>query len=325
MPFEVRVDCPSCAVEGTRIEMWEPEAPSCRLGVPQEVRCRLCGHAAEGQVADVESPAPGTGCPACGSTLDDAMRDARRCAACGTHATLVERSSARSFGDRTELEAALDSWAREEGLGSARDLLDAYFVLPTLEEVFAAMGRGEPVETTFDVADWLFSGGGAGGAAAGEPAIVMRQEEEAPATQRTQLPASSRRASGPREELLAIASVAAADGEASMDDQAVLQRAAERRGMPPLGPEDVRVWRANEIEPPPTLVDRERVLEEMFQMGWADGQMDESELRVIRDFARAWGIDPERLREWTELYSFGDANRFERWFRRIGLFLFPAR
>jgi hypothetical protein len=63
----------------------------------------------------------------------------------------------------------------------------------------------------------------------------------------------------------------------------------------------------------------------MFQMAMSDGQMDESEIRVIRGFSRAWGIDPERLEEWTDLYSFGDSGRFERWFRRIGLFLFPPR
>ncbi|MBX3216042.1 MAG: TerB family tellurite resistance protein [Labilithrix sp.] len=325
MAFEVRVDCPSCAVEGTRIETWVAETPSCRLGLPESVRCRLCGHTADGRVTGAEAAAPGDGCPGCGSALDEAIREAHRCPFCGAHAILVDRLAPRGLTERAALEAALDTWAREEGLGSAHDLVDAYFVLPSLSEVLDAIGRGERVETTFDVADYLFSGGGAGGAAAGEPAVMMRQDDEAPATQRNPLPASLRRIGGPREELLAIASVAAADGEASADDQAVLLRAADKRGMPPLSADDVRVWRPNEIDPPPTLVDRERVLEEMFQMGWADGQMDESELRVIRDYARAWGIDPERLREWTELYSFGDSNVLERWFRRIGLFIFPAK
>ncbi len=324
MAFEVRVDCPSCTVEGTRIETWKNESPCCRLGVPESVHCRLCGHAADGQVVGVETCAPGEGCPGCGTPLDDAIREARRCPFCGTHAVLVDRTPPRTFADHGELERVLDAWAREEGLGSARDLLETYFVIPDSREVFAALSRGERIETTFDVADYLFSGGGAAGAA-GEPVIMMREQDDAPNTQRNPQPASLRRVGGPREELLAIASVAAADGEASSDDEAVLARAARKRGMPPLGVEDIRVWRPNEIDPPPTLVDRERVLEEMFQMGWSDGQMDESELRVIRDFARAWGIDPERLREWTELYSFGDSNRFERWFRRIGLFLFPAK
>ncbi|HVH45771.1 MAG TPA: hypothetical protein VM925_25635 [Labilithrix sp.] len=326
MGFEVRVDCPSCFVEGTRVETWESELASCRLGVPEKVRCRLCGHAAEGRVSGVHhAPAPGDGCPGCGTALDAATRETCHCSICGARAVLVDLAPAQRFATLKELEAALDSWAREEGLASAQDLLDAYFVLPRAREVFDALARGQRVETTFDVADYLFSGGAAGGAAAGEPAIMRRDEDEAPPTERDPIPRSLRPACGPREELLAIASVAAADGEASADDQIVLVRAAEKRGVPPLGPEDIRVWRPNEIAPPNTLLDRERVLEEMFQMGWSDGQMDESELRVIRDYSRAWGIDPERLREWTELYSFGDSNRFERWFRRIGLFLFPAR
>jgi hypothetical protein len=322
MAFEVRVDCPSCMVEGTRIETWDSEVASCRLGVPESVRCRLCGHAAEAQPYGVASFAPGGGCPSCGSTLTAENREAGRCSVCNAYAILVDRAPARRFTEASDLERALDRWAIEEGLASAQDLLDVYFALPTPRAVFDALARGERVETTFDVADYLFSGGTGG---SGEAAIMRREEDSGPPTEQNSIPRSLRPVAGPRDELLAIASVAAADGEASVDDLAVLTRAAERRGMAPLSAEDIRVWRPNEIAPPNTLLDRERVLEEMFQMGWSDGQMDESELRVIRDFSRAWGIDPERLREWTELYSIGDSNRFERWFRRIGLFLFPAR
>ena len=47
-------------------------------------------------------------------------------------------------------------------------------------------------------------------------------------------------------------------------------------------------------------------------MAYADGQMDDSELRVIRDYMRAWGVDSARVSEWMELYSFAESNRFER-------------
>jgi hypothetical protein len=324
MPFEVRVDCPFCNVEGTRVETWDAAAASCRLGVPESVRCRLCGHAAAGMVPGLGSVAPGDGCPGCGTSLDDAARAGGRCAFCGTGAVLSDVNAGTPLRDVAALERALLRWALEEGLASAAELLDAYFDVRTAAEMFVALARGERIETTFDVSDYLFSGGGAGGAAAAGPAVMREPDEEAPSTERVPQPASLRKVGGPREELLALASVAAADGEAGPDDQAVLLRAAEKRGIAPLAAEDIHVWRPNEIDPPPTLVDRERVLEEMFQMGWSDGQLDDSELRVIREYARAWGIDPERLRQWSELYSFGDANRFERWFRRIGLFLFPA-
>lgn len=225
---------------------------------------------------------------------------------------------------RDEARAVLDAWARAEGLAGANELVEAYFVLPTLDAVLDAWSRGERVETTFDVADYLFSGGGAGGTA-GEPAVMRAEEEKPPSTVRLPQPASIKRYGTAYDELLAIAAIAAADGDAGPDDIAFLARAAEKRAIPPLAADRIHVRRPTEIDPPPTLVDRERVLEEMFQMAWSDGQMDESELRVIRGFSMAWGIDPDRLKEWTELYSFGDSGTFERWFRRIGLFLFPAR
>jgi hypothetical protein len=204
---------------------------------------------------------------------------------------------------------------------------DAYFVLESNEAIAAALERGELVETTFDVAEFLFSGGGGvgagGGGSAGSP--VVSRDSPAITQRMPVVPVSVQRFGSPRDELLALASVAASDGEASFDDQLIMQRAAVKRGLPPLLPEQMRVWRPNEIDPPRALPDRERVLEEMFQMAYSDGQLDDSELRVIRDYARAWGVDPTRLEEWTSLYAFADSSRFERWLRRLGFFLFPAR
>lgn len=326
MTFEIRTDCPRCRVEGARLEIWDGDAAACRLGVPETVRCKLCQHAATARVAaGTEAYAPGDGCPGCGTELDDGFREAHRCPFCGATADLEDTATGVRIDSLATLDDALARWAREEALGDADELLEAYFALTSSAAIFDAMGRGEAIETTFDVADYLFSSGGASGGG-GERAVMRPPEEEnAPNTVRSMRPSSIQRFAGPREELLALASVAAADGEASPDDQAVLLRAATRRGVQALAPEDLRVWRPNEVDPPATLPDRERVLEEMFQMAWADGQMDESELRVIRDYARAWGIDPERVRAWIELYGFGDQNRVERWLRRIGLFLFPGR
>ena len=225
---------------------------------------------------------------------------------------------------RAEAHAILEAWGKSEGLRGADELVEAYFVLPNAAAVLDAFERGERIETTFDVSDFLF-GGGAGGSA-GEPAVMREEEEEKPpSTVRLPQPTSIRRYGTIRDELYAIAAVAAADGEASVDDLAFLKRAAEKRQIEPLEASEIHVRRPTEIDPPSSLNERERVLEEMFQMAMSDGQMDESEMRVIRGFSRAWGIDPERLKEWTELYSFGDGGRFERWFRRIGFFLFPAR
>jgi len=239
----------------------------------------------------------------------------------------VSTPDGRAPASREATLTALDGWARTEGLRDAKELVEVYFVLDSVDAVldgYFSSRRGEAVETTFDVADYLFSGGAGG---AGGEAAVMRAEDEdkPPSTMRIPQPPSIQRYGIAYDELLAIAAVAAADGEAGEDDLGFLKRAAEKRQIAPLAADVIHVRRPTEIDPPPTLDARERVLEEMFQMAMSDGQMDESEMRVIRGFSMAWGIDPERLREWTELYSFGDLGKFERWFRRIGLFLFPPR
>lgn len=281
--FEIRVDCPFCKIEGARLEIWSEHAPCCALGVPARARCRGCGGVGVGEGAELTWTTPPT-----------------------------------RYEDAGALEAALARWAVEEDLASARELIEACFVLPSLPEIFAAYQRGEVIETSFDVADYLFGGG----AATTGPATMEAQGSplsvRPPNTQR--MP----RAGGAREELLALASIAAADGDAGGADHAALARAAERRGVPPLSPEELRVWRPNELAAPPTLTDRERMLEEMFQLAWGDGQLDESELRVIRNYARAWGIDPVRMSEWTELYALADRHPIARWLGRFAHFLFPA-
>jgi hypothetical protein len=243
-----------------------------------------------------------------------------------------------------DLDRTLSAWAREEGLGSAAELIEASFVQTTPHAILEALTRGEAVETTFDVVDFLFSSGhGQGGASSSfseAPALAgAPPEPPAPANEppphpspfeapvlssNAPVPASVPRPGGPRDELLALASVAASDGEASAEDLAVLARAAEARGIPPLRPEDIRVWRPAEIDPPPTLVQREKLLEEMFHMAWSDEQLDESEVRVVRAFARAWGVDPQRVTEWTAAVTFEGSSRIARWIDRVGYFLFPG-
>jgi hypothetical protein len=138
------------------------------------------------------------------------------------------------------------------------------------------------------------------------------------------VPASVRSTGGPRDELLALASVAASDGVASEEDLMVLAQAAAKRGVPPLTMDEIRVRRPTEIDPPPTLVRREEVLQEMFWLAWVDDELDESEVRVVREFARAWGVDPQRVSEWTAIATSRGSSRIARWIDRVGYFLFPG-
>lgn len=319
--FEVRTDCPRCLVEGAAIEIWDVTSPSSRLGVPATFECRLCSHAARGVVHPAtRATAFDVECPACGAVIDDDSRDAHRCPSCAAYAELEETSAGVSFTEVEHVTSALEAWARAEGLANGAELLDACFTIASPRELLDALHARRSIETTFDVTDRLFGGGWAGA----ESSAGLSPDDSSPPSSAAAVPPPSLRAPSPHDELLALASVAAADGEATSQDVAVLARAAQKRGMPPLDAHQIRVWRPNEIGAPPSMADRERVLEEMFQVGWSDGQMDDSELRVLQEFARAWGIDPERLRELSDLYRIGDLNALERWLRRLSLFLLPT-
>jgi hypothetical protein len=246
-----------------------------------------------------------------------------RCRLCGVSGTPGEATPSRVPGSVQELERVLAAWAQEEGLASSRELVEAYFVLPGPAEIFQAVSRKEIVETTFDVVDYLFSGGGGGGGALETEPIPVR-EEDAPPSIPFDEPTTLRRMGGPRDELLALASVAASDGEACAADLEVLEQAAQTRGVPPLAPHEIRVRRPDEIDPPPTLVQREALLKEMFMMAFSDGTLDESELRVVRAFARSWGVDPQRVQEWTDVARSGSSNKLEVWVTRLGRTLFSG-
>jgi hypothetical protein len=280
-------------------------------------------------------------CPRCGvegaRVADDEAAHCRICAE-GMPAT------------ESELGRVLAIWAVEEGFESANELVESSFLLGSTAAVLDALLRKEPVETSFDGIEYLFAGRHGGGA--GEPAEVADEPSapeapeghepargeahelprrafndpwtsSAPASQHA--PFSLRpMAGGPYDELLALASVAAADGEPTSLDRELLALAATARGLPPLPLEDIRVRRPNEIAAPPTLPDRERLLEEMFRLAWSNEELDESEVRVVREFARAWGVDPQRISEWTAVVQSDGKSKVARWIDRVGYFLFPG-
>jgi len=84
MPIELHTDCGHCRVQGAVLESWDEESACGRLGLPVTTRCRLCARSCEarlaGDAASSLSPngsggtgsrGTATGCPTCGSELDD--------------------------------------------------------------------------------------------------------------------------------------------------------------------------------------------------------------------------------------------------------------
>lgn len=264
--LQVLVDCPACRVECALVELIDPSTPL-RLG-----RCRLCAH----ETAN-------------GDTL----------------------TQGQVFGNVEQVEEALIVWASAEG-----ELLDVFvesnFGGLDTEGIAAAILRGERISTSFDVVAWLFkdrTGGmvalgasgavgdggsapvtppvgvpsGAGVAIGERPGVVMEKRAEARATHA----GNAAPANDLRVVTRALAATALADGAAIDIERQVLARLATKLGAPAPEPEDWKAWRPNELGRPP---DPAATIAAMRVLALADGIADPGEARLIREFARAWGV-----------------------------------
>lgn len=254
--WQVLVDCPDCGVEGAVLEWVEP-------GGPVEAACRLCGHRTEG------------GRPT---------------------------ARGRRFGDAAEVEAALAAWARGEGEPDV-----AVFTAVNMQglapgEVAARVIRGERVETSFDVIAFLFPQAAAGTGvddrlrearvAQGPPPAgpAASPAGSAAASPAAASPAASP-AAEPEDVARALVSVMVADGVIRPAERAFLARTLKAWGAPGIPEEAYRVWRPQELGPP---ADPARLMAAMRSMCLCDGEVDRSEVRILSEYARAWGVPLDR-------------------------------
>lgn len=221
-------------------------------------------------------------CPSCrveGALVEQiAVETVASCRMCG-HAMVggTITQMGRGFYTVDEVHAALHAWARAEGVEDLHDFVRQNFLDERLDLVTDRVLAHEPVPTNFDVLAWLLPGFGAGvnlqstirveSAAAVEAPVVVADPVD---------PRAARRA--------AIA-VAIADGRIHPAEAALLGE---------IDPTDLRLWRPIDLGRPE---DPATTIALMVRIARADGEVDRSEVRVIREFARAWGVpfDPETL------------------------------
>lgn len=334
--FQLLADCPCGLVEGGQVEFYDQREPCCHLGVPLEARCRLCGLATRGQVrgeGELPQKAPRDmieeRCPRCDNSLGEADRQERRCSTCGLEAFAQEIRPRGALDSQEALRRALDRWAIEEGCADARELLEVSFGELSLEQAFAQVQAGQKLETSFDVLGFLFShvggGGSVGGLQASEQEGQVQGQHPSPQdpeaswgyapTSRIELP--QHRAPHRRNRALALISVMAVDGEIRPGERAYIERYLAQEELAPLREEEIRVRRPHEVGPVGSLRDREALVEHMLALAHIDEEKDESEIRLIREFARHWGVDPARIDDWVEQHDLSHTSRPQRWLRKV--------
>ncbi|MCB9686554.1 MAG: hypothetical protein H6738_08365 [Alphaproteobacteria bacterium] len=269
--WQVLADCPHCRVEAAIVEWMDPLHPPCTRGLPAELRCRCCGYErrtdADGTWVDVRAPS--------------------------------------DLRDEARARAALARWSEEEG-ESDPEVFCVANLGGSEALVVALLVAGEPVPTTFDVIAFLFPTGGGGGGGAGRP---LELEHQLPRvtdgwTDEVEvIPEVPEQPMDPRTPARVLVSVMVADGTLRAAERAFVVAFLEREGLAAMTPDDLRVWRAAELGPPPPPDLRDRLLEAAVHLMHLDRQREGSEWRVIRAFAKAWGVPDERLRAWDQGYD----------------------
>lgn len=278
-PTQVLSDCPHCRVESALVELFDPSE---RVGVAIEGECRLCGYARElGEVVRFGQP----------------------------------------FASADEVIEALARWAEEDGEADVHVFAVANFNGRDPDGIARAVLAGERVDTGFDVIAWLFpatqgsgrrgedaearpaprfgpatrSAGGLGramrsadglGGSRGPPRASPPPQEEPNEAPHTGTDARSRGAA-PHTVARALASVMLADGRIRPVERRFLDEAVRRLGGAPLEERDLRVWRPTELGP---VGDPAALIAAMRALALCDREADGSELRVLREFARAWQV-----------------------------------
>ncbi len=318
-------DCPACGVEGVLVEVYDPNEPACAFGLPAESRCRLCE--AAWAVKLFEGPdskglrARVTGhCPCCGHSLSDEELSAHACAECGSRARREATRSPVDVKDRAVFEGALRRMADEES-EPFESFVTSNFVGRTLDEVHSLIGRGEPVETGFNMLFSLFQPGA--GAVRGGSVATHRTTPPRPIT--VPPPREAPHAYDPRAMVLALVSVLAADGHYDAREMAFIERFVVAEGMPPLRPEEMRVHRPLEVSGRIPPARRAEVVELMTELACIDGSADPSELRIVESYATAWGISPDELAVWLDRYRARYATDLQRFLRRVRAFFLAPR
>jgi tellurite resistance protein len=219
-----------------------------------------------------------------------------RCRLCGEQSENGARTAEGiDLRDPTAVHAAFARWAAEDGEPDIDAFARANFGGRTVAEVVEAVLAGEPVDTGFDVVAWLFGGIGSGvvsashtlGAQAARVAAVTRSADglgdRLPSTGAADVAGRF----DPRDVTRALVSAMLADGAATEAERGAIEAEALRLGGAAVTSDDLHVWRPQELGP---VRDPGAVLASMIRVATSDGTIDASGRRVLREYARTWGV-----------------------------------
>lgn len=211
------------------------------------------------------------------------------CRLCGfrTEFGLIQ-SAGQKFVAVPDVVSALERWSKADGEPDTLLFTQVNMGGLTPAEVGHRVVRGERVETSFDVIAFLFPQAASGGFQPDDrkPEVravneVRPMPEVAPTHEYAAPPWH------PEHIARALVSVMVADGVVRASEKKFLTRMLAEWNAPALLEADYRVWRPQELGTPP---EPERLLEVMRLMCIVDREADGTEVRILQEYSRAWGV-----------------------------------
>ena len=129
----------------------------------------------------------------------------------------------------------------------------------------------------------------------------------------------------PRAIVFPLVSVIAADGEIHPAERALIDRFLESEGLAPLTEDEFRVHHPSEVAHLVPKERREMVVQLMCETATVDGMPDESERRVIRAYAAAWGVPDEKVEFWMSGYESMSTSLVRQLWMKLRRFVLSAR
>ncbi|MBM74454.1 MAG: hypothetical protein CMK59_03565 [Proteobacteria bacterium] len=195
----------------------------------------------------------------------------------------------------SSVEDAADSikkWALSEGEHNPEQFCQYNLGGISLQETAQRLHLKQPISSSFDLLQYLFSGMFHAPMSAPDIHIGSSQDSK-PLTKNTRSSSSS---FSKNQDIpiaaRALASVMLADGQVLDIERRVLDNYLSHSGASPLKDSDIQSWLPIDL---PIPKNPEQLLNAMMEVAFADEELDETEWRLIREYARHWSCDLKSL------------------------------
>ena len=198
----------------------------------------------------------------------------------GIHEGLVRQSV-------DQIERELREWSERLGVSDVHQFCRTHFYGKSLKELSQAIIQDEPIEASFDVLEYLFPAFAGSGIS-----LSNEQYQEEDVDETTEEAYYHKHPENVPIYARALATTMLADGKILPSEEKYIDEILKKYDKPPLEESDLKVWLPFDLPVPPNP---EELVYLMLDLALIDDELDETEWRVVKEFARYWGCDRKKL------------------------------